>query len=171
MKAAIYCRVSTLDQSLDVQKTRCVEYCNRENIEYTFFEEKTSGANQNRTELNELMQRVRQKEFGILLVYKIDRLGRSLKHLLQIVEELEANGVQFISLTEGVDTGTPQGKFFFQIAGSFAEFERALIRERTREKLRYLKEVEKKILGRPFGSKDKKQRRKSGYWARWSKRK
>ena len=169
-RVAVYCRVSTADQSLEAQETRCVDFCKREGHAFEVFAEKTSGAKENRTELDRLMQSIRHKEFDILCVAKLDRLGRSLPHLLQVLNELENNKVAFISLSEGFDTSTPQGRFFFQIAGSFAQFERSLISERTKETLKHLK-AQGKHVGRPQGSKDKGKRRKSGYYARWMREK
>lgn len=166
MKVALYCRVSTQDQSIDQQESILIERCNRENWEYKTFKEKISGAKESRTELDKLMQGVRNKEYKAVMVAKLDRLGRSLKHLIQLIEEFNNKDIQFICLSPEIDTKTAQGRFFFQIIGAVAELERELIRERTKARLDYLKAKGKK-LGRPKGSKDKKVRRKSGYYNRW----
>lgn len=142
------------------------EYCERMGYAYEVFAEKISGAREHRTELDRMLQRIRAREFDALMVWKIDRLGRSLQHLLQILQELENRKVQFISLSEGFDTTTPQGKFFFQVVGSFAELERAMISERIKQRLAHLKSKGKK-LGRPTGSKDKRQRKRFGYFRRY----
>jgi DNA invertase Pin-like site-specific DNA recombinase len=113
-----------------------------------------------------MLQQIRNKEFDSVMVYKLDRLGRSLKHLIQLIEEFNNLNIQFICLSPDVDTKTAQGRFFIQIIGAVAELERELIRERTISKLNYLKK-QGKILGRPKGSKDKKERRKSGYYLRY----
>lgn len=168
MRVAVYCRVSTEDQSLEQQREPLERYCNVKLWDFVVFAEKVSGAKTSRTELDKLMQGVRAGEFQAVLVYKLDRLGRSLKHLIQLVEEFNNRNVQFICLSPELDTKSAQGMFFLQIIGAVAELERELIRERTRNKLSYLKE-HGKVLGRPKGSKDKKVRRKSGYYMRWSK--
>jgi DNA invertase Pin-like site-specific DNA recombinase len=166
-KVAIYARVSTEEQFLGTQVEAMSGYCQRQGWEFEVFQEKISGTEDSRPILNALLQRLRLKEFEILMVYKLDRLGRSLQHLLNVLHELELNGVSFVSMGEGFDTRTPQGKFFFQIAGAFAEFERNLISERTKVRMAYLKKHGKHC-GRPAGSKDKGDRRKSGYYLRWA---
>jgi site-specific DNA recombinase len=183
MKVAIYCRVSTIDkgQTLEQQEVPLIEYCDKEKWDYVVFKDFASGSKESRPELDKMMQRIRKKEFDILLVFKLDRLGRSLKHLLQLVEELKNLKVRIIFHTQNIDTNSPQGMFFLQILGSTAEFERQLIRERIKDKLDYIdNKIEKegyylskagnKIQGRgrPKGSIDKKVRRKAGYWQRWA---
>jgi len=167
MKIAIYCRVSTEDQNVEQQVAPCVKRCEAEGWEYRVFEEKISGAKENRRELDLMMQAVRVKDVQAVMVYKLDRLGRSLKHLLQIIEELQNKGVKFISISEGFDTGSPMGRFGLHIMGSLAQMEREMISERTKLRLQYLKGKGQK-LGRPTGCKDKKPRRKAGYYLRWA---
>lgn len=167
MKYAVYCRVSTEEQTLDQQRIPCVERCEREGWEYQVFEEKISGAKESRTQLDLMMQAVRAREFDGVMVYKLDRLGRSLKHLLQIIEELNNKGIAFLSLSEGFDTMTPMGRFGVSIMGALAQMEREMISERTKIKLDYLKKKGVR-LGRPPGAKDRKPRRKAGYYSRWS---
>lgn len=169
MKAAIYARVSTEEQTLDQQILPLIEYCKREKWEYDIYKEKASGANTSRTELDRLMYGVRSRQYKAVVVAKLDRLGRSLKHLIQLVEEFNNKDVQFVCLNPSVDTKTASGRFFIQIMGAVAELEREFIRERTKEKLEHLKK-EGRQLGRPRGSKDKKPRRKSGYHIRWGKK-
>lgn len=168
-RVAIYCRVSTQDQTIEQQKVPLIELCESKGWGYEVFEEKVSGAKVSRTELDRMLQRLRRKEFNAVLVYKLDRLGRSLKHLIQLIEEFNNRSIQFICLSPEVDTTTAQGRFFIQIIGAVAELERELIRERTRAKLQYLKKKGMK-LGRPKGSKDKKPRRRSGYYLRYAKK-
>ncbi len=169
MKVAVYARVSTEEQHLETQVDPMVEYCSRQGWEFVVFREKISGALDSRPVLDEMLKRLRLKEFDALMVWKLDRLGRSLQHLLNILHELELKGIRFISLSEGFDTSTPQGKFFFQIAGAFAELERNMISERTKRRMEWLRKHGKHI-GRPKGKKDSKPRRKSGYYLRWSKK-
>ncbi|HKL23739.1 MAG TPA: recombinase family protein [Candidatus Nanoarchaeia archaeon] len=167
-KVAIYVRNSTNEerQNPETQARPLKERCEREGWDYEVFQEFASGAKESRPKLDKMLQRIRQKEFDIVLVYKIDRLGRSLKHLLQLIEEFENRGVKFISLTENIDTKTSYGKFFYHMAASLAEFERELTRERIMSGLNRARKEGKKV-GRPKGKKDSKRRRKSGYYLRW----
>jgi len=167
MKVALYCRVSRQDQTIEQQQEPLIQKCQREGWEYEVFAEKISGAKESRTELDKMMASVRNKCFDAVMITKLDRLGRSLKHLIQLVEEFNNKGVQLICLSPDIDTKTAQGMFFLQVIGAVAQLEREMIRERTKDKLQYLKRIGRK-LGRPTGSKDKKVRRKSGYWQRWA---
>lgn len=167
MKVAIYARVSTEDQSLEQQIEPCIKRCEIEGNEYTIFQEKISGAKQTRPQLDLMLQAMRKREVNAVMVYKLDRLGRSTQHLLQILQELDNKGVPFISLSESFDTSTPTGRFTMTIMAAMAQMERELISERTKLRLAYLKSKGKHI-GRPKGAKDKKPRRRSGYNARWS---
>ncbi len=92
-----------------------------------------SGAKTDRPELQNLLKHIRKGD--IVVVYKLDRLGRSLKHLLEVVSELNSKEVGIRSINDAIDTTTPQGRLFFNISASFAEFERDLIRERTKSGL------------------------------------
>ena len=121
MKAAIYCRVSRSEQTIEQQKAPLVERCLREGWTYDTFEEKISGAKESRPQLDLLMQRLRNKEFDIVMVHKLDRLGRSLKHLIQLVEEFNNKNIQFVCLIPDVNTKTSMGRFFIQIIGAVAE--------------------------------------------------
>ena len=170
MNVAIYCRVSREEQSLEQQIKPLTELCIQNSWEYKVFSEKVSGAKTSRTELDLMMSEIRSRKFQAVLVYKLDRLGRSLKHLIQLIEEFNNKNIQFICLSPSVDTKTAQGRFFIQIIGAVAELEREMIIERTKDRLKYLKEKGVK-LGRPKGSNDKGIRRKSGYWLRWATKK
>ena len=166
MNAAIYCRVSTQDQSLETQREACVEYCKKNNWDYQVFEEKISGAKSSRPKLDIMLQQIRKNEFNVVVVWKLDRLGRSTIHLIQLIEEFRNKKIDFISVTQGINTKDPMGRFFLTIMAGIAELEREYIRERTKKRLETLKAKGKK-LGRPPGSKDKKQRRKGGYFLRY----
>jgi DNA invertase Pin-like site-specific DNA recombinase len=120
-----YARVSTQDQDTAIQ-IAALEAAGCERV----FQEKASGGRWDRPELHRLLDHLRQGD--VLVVWKLDRLSRSLKDLLLILEKIKGAGADFQSLTEAIDTGTPAGRMMMQIVGSFAEFERAMLRERTR---------------------------------------
>lgn len=172
MKVAIYCRVSTNEdkQNLEVQINPCINKCKLEGWSYEIFQEYASGSKTSRPQLDLMMQRIRNKDFDSVMILRLDRLGRSLKHVLQLIEEFNNKKVKFISLTESFDTTTAHGELFFNIVGSFAQFERRLIQERVKEGLDEARR-QNHPLGRPAGSKDSKPRRKSGYYLRWNKEK
>jgi DNA invertase Pin-like site-specific DNA recombinase len=123
-----YARVSTKDQVLDLQ----IDALEKDGCEL-IFKETASGAKTDRPELQKLLTHLRKGD--IVVVYKLDRLGRSLKHLLDVVAELNQKEVGIRSINDAIDTTTPQGRLFFNISASFAEFERDLIRERTKSGL------------------------------------
>jgi DNA invertase Pin-like site-specific DNA recombinase len=119
-----YARVSTKDQNLDLQTNSLKDNgCER------LFEEKVSSTKKDRTELNRALDIMREGD--TLVVWKLDRLGRSVKQLVSFVEDLHNNGMQFKSISDGIDTSTTAGKFFFHIMASLAEMERGLIVDRT----------------------------------------
>ncbi len=144
VKAALYSRVSTEDQardgySLDVQKDHLLEFAKREGFEVCFADGKGavymddgySGYSLDRPAMNQLLEDARAKKFDLILVYKLDRFSRRLRDILNILDELDALGVQFKSATEPYDTTTSSGKLMLQQLGSFAEFERNRIIERV----------------------------------------
>ncbi len=168
MNVAIYVRVSKEDQHPENQILELEEFAkDRDFNVYSTYIDKISGSKDSRPALNELMIDARSKKFNAVIVWKLDRLGRSLQHLIQIIQEFENLGIQFICKTQDIDTTKPSGKLIFHIFGAIAEFEREIIRERILLGLERRKK-EGKLLGRPRGSKDKKKRRKSGYYQRWS---
>lgn len=124
-----YARVSTQDQNLELQ----LDALEKAGCEQTF-QEKITGKNKERPELETCMKMLREGD--VLVVWKLDRLARSLKDLIEIVSELESRGVGFKSLTESIDTTSPGGKLIFHIFGALSEFEHSLIRERTLEGLK-----------------------------------
>ena len=167
MKVAIYCRVSTEEQTTENQKIRLVDYCNRNNWDFEVIEE-TMSSRKTRPKKAELMNRLRQKEFDAVLIWKLDRWARSSQELALEIEEMYTKNIKFISLSDNIDLSTATGKLQFQILSAFAEFERNLIRERTMEGIHRAR-VQGKHLGRPKGKKDSKVRRKSGYFLRYMK--
>lgn len=120
-----YARVSTQDQNLELQ-TKALSKAGCRKI----FSDKLSGSRAERPGLTQAQEILREGD--TLVVWKLDRLGRSVKHLVNLVGELHQLGVQFKSLTDAIDTGTPSGRFFFHVMASLAEMERELTVERTR---------------------------------------
>lgn len=164
MKYALYCRVSTTDQTTENQRLRLIEYANQRNWQFDVYEE-TESSGKTRPVKAALLQKLRNKEYSGIVVYKLDRYARSSMELILETQELISKGIEFISISDNIDFSTATGKLHFQILSAFAEFERSLIRERTIEGLRRTRQQGTK-LGRPKGSKDKKKRRKSGYYVR-----
>lgn len=121
-----YARVSKLDEQDTLTQENSLKVAGVEKI----FKEKASGGRWDRPELHRMLDQVRQGD--VVVVWKLDRLSRSLKDLLHIMEKIQSVGAGFRSLTEHIDTTTPAGRMLMQMVGSFAEFERAMIRERTR---------------------------------------
>lgn len=136
MKTACYARVSTSDKGQDpqMQLRELREYCERRNwtIVNEYVDVGVSGSKDSRPELNRLMADAKQRRFDTVLVWKLDRFGRSLKHLVSALGEFESLGVSFVSLRDSFDLTTPAGRLMFNMVASFAEFERDLIRERVR---------------------------------------
>lgn len=136
MKIALYARVSTSDKGQDpqMQLRELREYCERRDWTITseYVDIGVSGSKDSRPELNKLMADAKQRRFDAVLVWKLDRFGRSLKHLVSALSEFEALGVSFVSLRDSFDLTTPAGRLMFNMVASFAEFERDLIRERVR---------------------------------------
>ena len=150
MRVALYARVSTLNgQNPETQLVELREYCARREwrIEGEYVDAGVSGSRDSRPSLNRLMAHAHQRRFDAILVWKLDRLGRSLKHLVTAIAELEALGVTFVSLKDNWDLGTPSGRLMFQIVGAMSEFERSLIAERIRAGMRR-RRLEGMALGR-----------------------
>lgn len=161
MKVALYSRVSTSDQHTENQKIRLIEFAKAKGWSYDIFEE-TESSRKTRPVKQNLLQKLRDKEYDAVVIYRLDRWARSTAELILNTKELVDRGVGFISIMDNVDFTSAVGKLQFQILAAFAEFERELIRERTLEGLRRARQQGKQV-GRPKGSKDSKKRRKSGY--------
>jgi DNA invertase Pin-like site-specific DNA recombinase len=132
-----YARVSTQDQNLDLQIEALTKAgCKR------VFDDKISGSRADRPGLAKVLEMLREGD--TLVVWKLDRLGRSVKNLIDLVGELHKQGVQFKSLTDAIDTGTPSGRFFFHVMASLAEMERELTVERTRAGLETARQLGRK---------------------------
>jgi DNA invertase Pin-like site-specific DNA recombinase len=151
-RVALYARVSTLhgQQDPEMQLSELREYASRRNlsIHEEYVDQGVSGSKESRPALNRLMADAQRCRFDAVLVWKIDRFGRSLRHLVNSLADLSAFGIAFISLRDNLDLSTPSGRLMFQIIGAMAEFERALIQERVRAGLRNAKAKGKRI-GRP----------------------
>ena len=137
-----YARVSTQDQSLELQQAALIKAgCQK------IFEDKMSGTRTDRLGLNKALEILREGD--TLVVWKLDRLGRSVKQLVDLVSEIHRQGIQFKSLTDAIDTGTPSGRFFFHVMASLAKMERELIIERTRAGLEVARKLGRKGGRRP----------------------
>ncbi len=151
MKVGVYARVSTLiGQSPEMQLAELREYASRRGWEIygEYVDSGVSGSKESRPELNRLMSDVHLRRFDVVLCWKVDRFGRSLKHLVNALADLDSYGVAFVSLRDNLDLSTPSGRLMFQIIGAMAEFERSLIQEGVRAGLRNAK-LKGKTLGRP----------------------
>jgi DNA invertase Pin-like site-specific DNA recombinase len=157
-KVAIYARVSTANngQSPEMQLRELREYCARRNwtVAGEYVDVGISGAKDSRPELNRLIADSHRRRFDAVVVWKFDRFARSVSHLLKALETFQALGIEFVSLTEGVDTSTPAGRMIFTVLGAVAELERSLIRERVKAGLRNAK-AKGKHVGRPRISLDR----------------
>jgi DNA invertase Pin-like site-specific DNA recombinase len=150
-QAAIYGRVSTLtNQSTEMQVRDLRQLADRRGFEvmHEYLDEGFSGAKSSRPALDEMLADAKRGKFRILLVWKLDRLGRSLAHLVRLLEDLRACNVELVSFSEGLDFTTTTGKLLYQMLSAFAEFERDCIRERVRSGLRNAR-AKGKRLGRP----------------------
>lgn len=138
-----YARVSTQDQNLSLQTEDLLQAgCSK------IFQEKVSGAKAERPELSKMLDHVREGD--TVIIWKLDRLGRSLVHLIELVTNLENRGIGLVSLNDPINTTTPQGRLVFRFFASLAEFERELIRERTQAGLASARRRGQR-LGRPEG--------------------
>ena len=120
-----YARVSKGDEQSNAAQARALKAAGCKRV----FDEAASGGRWDRPKLQEMISQLRDGD--VVVVWKLDRLSRSLKDLLHLIEKIGAVGAGFRSLTEAIDTTTPAGRMMMQMVGSFAEFERAMIRERT----------------------------------------
>ncbi len=156
MKTAIYCRVSTQEQDATIQEKICREYCDRNGHEvFRVYQDVISGTKDSRPAFNELLNDMRHYRFNCVMVTKLDRIGRSLQHILSLFDEFNKLGVHFIATSQNIDTSSSIGKLQLQMLAAFAEFERNLISERTKDGLRLADNVGKR-------GPDKTPRRKRG---------
>ena len=150
--AAIYARVSTNGQTTDnqVRELRKVAKRHGWKIAAEYIDHGVSGAKgrDKRPALDKLLKAANRRDFSIIMAWSVDRLGRSLQHLVGFLDEIHAKGVDLYLHQQNIDTSTPSGKAMFQMAGVFAEFERSMIQERVRAGLERARE-QGKVLGRP----------------------
>jgi len=146
MKVGIYCRCSTRDQDSSIQERICREYCERNGhlVYQVYMDNGVSGMRGSRPAFNELLSDMRSLKFNCVMVTKLDRMGRSLQHLLSLFDEFTGKGIHFIATTQNIDTSSAMGKFQLQMLGAFAEFEANIISERTREALQFAEGVGKR---------------------------
>ena len=168
MLVSIYCRVSTRDkQDITTQQTYLKEYAARESLEiYKLYSDVgVSGSKESRPQFDLMLNDMRQGLFKGILVYKLDRIGRSLSHLMKLFEEFKAKGIDFISATQSINTTTPEGRMFLHILMTLSQYERELTVGRIMDGLARARKQ-----GKPIGKrgKDHKVRRKSGYYMRWA---
>jgi DNA invertase Pin-like site-specific DNA recombinase len=150
MKVALYARVSTRDkQNPEMQLRELRRYCGQRGFKIAFaVTDKASGSTEDRVGLKRILESVKRREIDGVVVLKLDRLFRSLKHLITTLEEFESLGVKLIAVRDQVDMTTPSGRLFIQVIGALGEFERELIRERVVLGIENAR-ASGKILGRP----------------------
>jgi DNA invertase Pin-like site-specific DNA recombinase len=151
MKAAIYCRVSTTaGQSVDMQLLDLRQLAQQRGFEIVaeFCDEGVSGSCDSRPRLDQMLSDAQRGKFQAVLIWRLDRLGRSLQHLVRLFVSFRAWNVALISFGEGLDFSTSMGKLFYQLSGAFAEFERDCIRERVKAGMRNARAKGRRI-GRP----------------------
>jgi DNA invertase Pin-like site-specific DNA recombinase len=152
MKVAVYARISTNNHGQDVtmQTRELKEYIERRGWQLAgeYVDVGISGTKERRPELDRLMADAHRRRFDVVTVWKFDRMARSVSHLLRVLETFNSLGIEFVSLSESLDTATPAGRMVFTVLGAVAELERSLIVERVRAGLRNAK-AKGKRLGRP----------------------
>lgn len=157
MRVAIYARVSTANNGQDptTQTRELQEYAERRGWTVTgeYVDVGISGTKEKRPELDRLMQDAHRRRFDCVVVWKFDRFARSVSHLLRALETFKAQGIEFVSFSEQMDTSTPAGKMVFTVLGAVAELERSLIVERVKAGLRNAR-AKGRRLGRPRVSVD-----------------
>jgi DNA invertase Pin-like site-specific DNA recombinase len=147
-KAALYCRISTGDQNLDTQLLDLREMAKQRGLEIVCeYSDVISGAKAKRPGLDKLMADARRRRFDVVLVAAFDRVARSVKHFLEVLDELNRLGIEFVSLRENIDTGGALGRALLTIIAAIAELERSLIVERVKAGMRRAK-LEGRRIGR-----------------------
>lgn len=156
VRAAIYVRVSTLDQHPENQLAELRRYVTARGWEAAveYVDHGVSGTKDSRPALDRLVKDARRRKFDVVVTFKLDRLGRNLKHLITLLDDLQALGVAFVSLNEGIDATTPAGRLQMHVLGAIAEFERGRIVERVRAGLARAKAQGTRLGRRPLAIAD-----------------
>lgn len=165
-KIAIYCRVSTDEQTTENQKLQLIEYAQRQNWDFEVFEEVQSTRSKSLPVKNEVLQRIKNDEFDGILVKKLDRFGRTLATMITEIKAIVDSGKSFYSQAENLDFSSATGQLQIHILSAFAEYEREVIRERTIAGLQRAK-AQGRVGGRPKGSKDSYKRDTTNYKNRY----
>jgi DNA invertase Pin-like site-specific DNA recombinase len=132
-RAAVYARVSTFDQEPENQLTELRRYATARGLDVVeYVDHGISGTKETRPALDRMLKDVRRRKVDLVIVWSLDRLGRSLRHLIGLLDEVQSLGVGFVSLKEGLDCTTAAGRLQWQIIGAISEFERARLVERVR---------------------------------------
>jgi DNA invertase Pin-like site-specific DNA recombinase len=151
MRCSLYARVSTLEQHPEAQLAELRHYAQARGwtaVEYV--DHGVSGAKDSRPALDRLVKDARRRKFDVVVAWKLDRMGRNLKHLITLLDDLQALGIAFVSLGEGIDATTPAGKLQMHILGAIAEFERGRIVERVRAGLARAKAQGRRLGRQPY---------------------
>jgi len=171
VSTALYCRVSTVKQDVAAQVKMLKDYCSNQGISKfkIYSDVGISGVRDSRPQLDLLLKEVRLGSIRTILLTKLDRLGRSLKHLLNLLAEFKNRNVRLVSIADGIDTSndSPMNRAFWQLLGIFAELEREIIRSRVLGGLDRARASGRR-LGRPVGAGDKRKRATSGYCLRYA---
>jgi DNA invertase Pin-like site-specific DNA recombinase len=154
-RVAIYARVSTTVQDAGLQTRELRQFAEARgwSLADEYVDAGVSGTKDSRPELNRLMADAKRRRFDVVLVWKLDRFGRSMRHLVNALAEFESLGIAFVSLSDNLDLSTASGRLMFNIIGAMAEFERELIRERVRAGMKNARAKGTRI-GRPHVSVD-----------------
>src|SRR5215469_6271136 len=151
MRAALYIRVSTVDQNTDLQRRELLDFAERQGWEVVeTYEDIISGAKTRRPALDRLLSDAKAKKFDCVLVWKLDRFGRNLLHCLACIQQLQNYGIRLVAVTQGLDTDrkNPASQFLLHVLAAAAEFERSLIVERTHAgRMRYRDDYERGEVG------------------------
>ena len=170
-QAAAYLRVSTKDQSVSMQRQIITEYCAKNSIQISneYADEGVSGKTMARPMFEKMMRNIREGRHDMVIVYSLDRLGRSLAGLLQLFEEFRNRKVKLRSIRDGIctDEDNPMSRAFMALISTFAQLERELIVSRVKAGIDRARR-DGKVLGRPVGKKDKSKRSVSGYRLRYA---
>ena len=151
IRSAVYARVSTLDQEPENQLAELRRYVRARSwpAATEYVDHGVSGAKDRRPALDRLIREATRRRFDVLICWRLDRLGRNLRHLVTLLDELQALGVSFVSLGEGIDCTTPAGRLQLHVLAALAEFEKARIAERVQAGLERARRQGKR-LGRPY---------------------